>query len=133
MAGIAWLASWFLPVIDDYLGWQAFRAVFDPSIAGRSGWEDQAAQMMSGLTNFVFVGLFAALAGRGTMRPGLLIRAALACFVVNLYWLVQAARDGSWHALLIGYYAWLASYALLVVIGVSIHRTSKRPTAGTPA
>ena len=39
--------------------------------------------------------------------------------------------------LLIGYYVWLAAFALLVAVGalnvVSVRRTSKTPTAGTPA
>jgi hypothetical protein len=132
IAGAAWLASWFLPVIDGYVGWQAFRAVFDSPMSAPRGWEDQAAQILSGLTNFVFLGFFSSLLSRN-IRPGLLIRAGLACFVVNLYWFVQAARGGTWDALLVGYYLWLASYALLVVIGVSSHRTSRTPTAGTPA
>jgi len=39
--------------------------------------------------------------------------------------------------LLVGYYVWLAAFALLVAVGtlnvVSARRTSKTPTAGTPS
>jgi hypothetical protein len=133
IAGAAWLASWLLPVVEGMTGAQAFRAVFEPPFGERRGWEDQAAQWLSGLTNFVFIGLFAWLASGRTMRAGLLIRAAVACFVVNLYWFVQCVKGGQLDQLLVGYYAWMLAYALMIAIGLSGRRTSRTPTAGTRA
>jgi len=64
------------------------------------------------------------------------LRVAIICLVLDLYWLVQAARADQLGKLLIGYYAWLAAFVLLVAIGaisvVSSRRTSRTPTAGTP-
>jgi hypothetical protein len=133
IAGAFWLVSWFLPVTEDLLGWQAFRAVFVPPGGDGRGWEDQAAQWLSGLSNFVFAAVFGTLAAGKTIRPGLFIRIATACFIVNLYWFVQLAKSGELKALLIGYYAWMAGYALMVAIALSVRRTSKTPTADTPA
>jgi hypothetical protein len=121
--------------MDDYAGWEAFRAALLYPHAGWSGrsWEDAAPQIMSALTNVVFVALFVPL-WRGRVRHSILfIKIALACFIINLYWLVQMIRAGEYGGLHIGYYAWLLAFALLVVSGVSIHRTSRTPTAGTPA
>ncbi len=133
IAGVFWLFSWFLPVMEDLVGWQAFRAVFVPPGGDGRGWEDQAAQWLSGLTNLVFAAVFAVLAAGKTIRPGLMMRIAIACFIVNLYWFVQLAKSGELKALLIGYYAWLAAYALMIVIALLSRRTSKTPTADTPA
>ena len=88
---------------------------------------------MSALTNFVFIAMWVPLWRRRVEKPPLFIKIALACFIINLYWLVQAARAGEAGGLLLGYYAWLLGFALLIVSGVSIHRTSRTPTAGTPA
>jgi hypothetical protein len=60
-------------------------------------------------------------------RPGLYFRVAIACFVLNLYWFVQMLRDGSVHELWIGYYVWMAAFALQVLIGWMLMRTA-RPT-----
>ena len=57
------------------------------------GWEDSAPQVMSALTNLVFVILFALWAARQSLRPGLFVRVALACFLLNLYWFVSAWRE----------------------------------------
>ena len=130
-AAACWLASWFLPVLEDNAGWQAFMAVL--SHQGGRSWDDAAPQIMSALTNVVFVAMFALLWFERVPRPMLFIKIAVACFIINLYWLVQAVRAGEAGGLLIGYYAWLLGFALLIVSGVSIHRTSRTPTAGTPA
>jgi hypothetical protein len=135
-AGAAWLVSWFLPVLDHYAGWQAFRATFDGhafAAGDMRPWEHKAAQMLSASTNIVFVAVFTMLVLGRAIRPGLLIRVAVACFVVNLYWFVQLARGGELAALRAGYYVWMAAYALMIATALSIHRTSRTPTAGTPA
>lgn len=138
-AGACWLASWFLPVLDDYSGWAAFMAALQGPLRNgplMSG-EDVAGQVLSALTNVVFVALFY-LWWRGRMtRPALFVKVAIACLVLNLYWLVMSLRATGEAGLLIGYYVWLLAFALLVALGainvVSARRTSKTPTAGTPA
>lgn len=134
-----WLASWFLPVVEGYSGWGAFRMAmsgpfreFAPVIG-----EDGIAQMLSALTNFVFVALCVRRFRAPVTRAALFLKVSIACLLMNLYWLVQAWRAGELRALLPGYYLWLCAFALLVVLGIlnvaSGRRTSKTPTAGMPA
>jgi hypothetical protein len=140
-AAAAFLASWFLPVIKDVTGWMAFRYALAPLVpfrdAGALAWDDSAPQVMSALTNVVFVILFVLWQINQTVRPGLFVRIAIACFVLNLYWFVTAWRDHSVGDLLIGYYVWLAAFALLlglaILIASSARRTSKTPTAAAPS
>jgi hypothetical protein len=138
-AGICWLAAWFLPVIEDSAGWAAFRAAImgpfrDPFPVGG---EEAVPQVLSALTNVVFAVLFALWVRARVTRPTLFLKVALACLLINLYWLVQMLRAGETTGLLIGYYVWLAAFALLVVVAAlnvaSARRTSRTPTAGTPA
>lgn len=95
--------------------------------------EEAIPQMLSAATNVAFIILVAHVALDRVTRPGFFIRVAIACFILNLYWLVQLLRRGEAGDLLAGYYAWIVAFALLIVSGLSIHRTSKTPTAGTPA
>ena len=87
--------------------------------------EDAVPQVLSALTNVAFVVMFVQLIRGRVNRPGLWFRVAIACFVLNLYWLVQMLRDGSAHSLWIGYYVWLAAFALLVAIGWFLMRATK--------
>lgn len=136
-AAVLWLASWFLPVLDDVNGWQAFRyalSTFWPYQGHRSSEVDDAVpHVLSAATNVAFIILVAHVELERVSRPGLFLRVAIACVILNLYWLVQLVRDGSADELKVGYYAWLAAFALILVSGVSIHRTSRTPRAGTPA
>ncbi len=134
VAALAWLASWFLPAAAEVPGWLAFRYALEPLWNSQEKqWADAVPWLLSALTNVVFPVLFVLAWRSAVTRPGLYIRVAIACFILNLYWIVQASREGKAHELLVGYYAWLAAFALLLVSGVLIHRTSKRPTAGRPA
>jgi len=136
-AALLWLASWLLPAVEDIVGWQAFRYALSslwPYQGHQSSEVDDAApHVLSASTNVVFIILAAHVELGRVTRSGLFLRVAIACFLLNIYWLVQLVRDDSAGALEVGYYAWLAAFALLVVSGVSIHRTSKTPTAGMPA
>ena len=136
-AAALWLASWLLPVVDDVNGWQAFRYALSSLWPYRghesSELDDAAPHVLSAFTNVVFIILAAHVELGRVTRPGTFLRVGVACLILNLYWLVQLVRDGSAGALQSGYYAWLAAFALLVVSGVLIHRTSRTPTAGTPA
>ena len=138
-AAACWCVAWFLPVVEGYAGWAAFRAAleapFRHSIAMRG--EDLVPQLLSALTNVVFVVLFANWQRGQVTRPALFLKVAIACLLLNLYWLVEMLRAGEHDALLVGYYVWLAAFALVVALGiltvVSARRTSRTPTAGTPA
>ncbi len=138
-AAVCWLAAWFLPVMQDYAGWQAFQAALTgpfrdpyPTEAGES-----VPQVLSALTNVAFVAMFLAWWRRRITLPAILLKVAIACLLINLYWLVLAWRAGETGALLIGYYVWLAAFALLTAVwaltAASARRTSRTPTAGTPA
>jgi hypothetical protein len=141
LAAAAFVASWFLPVLDGVPGWMAFRYALAPLVPYRDAstitWEDSAPQVMSALTNVVFVILFVLWLLKQSPRPGLFVRITLACFLLNLYWFVKAWRERGLNDLLYGYYLWLAAFALLAsvaaVIAFSSRRTSKTPMAGTPA
>jgi hypothetical protein len=137
-AAACWLAAWFLPVLEDYPGWAAFHATLTGPFRENfpTGGEDAVAQLLSASTNAVFVVLFAHWFLDRITRPALFLKVALACLLLDLYWLVEMLRAGE-HALLAGYYVWLASFALLVALGaisvVSARRTSKTPTGDTPS
>jgi hypothetical protein len=136
-AAILWLASWFLPVFEDIVGWQAFRYAISslwPYQGHASNEVDDAVpHVLSAFTNVVFVILVAHVQLDRITRPGLFLRVTVACVLLNLYWFVQLVRDGTAGDLRAGYYAWLAAFVLLTVSGVSIHRTSRTPRADTPA
>jgi hypothetical protein len=145
---LAWLSaalftiSWFLPVLNDVPGWMAFRYALAPLVpyhnADRISWEDSVPQVLSALTNVVFVILFALWLSRQVPRPGMFVRITLACVLLNLYWFVLAWRDPTGLSqLLAGYYVWMLAFILWFAVAVLIayggRRTSKTPTADTPA
>ena len=131
IAAVCFLASWFLPVASEVPGWMAFRYAFSPVWPYQSS-DSQAAdavpQVLSALTNVAFVVMVVQLFTGKVTRPGLYFRVTIACFVLDLYWLVQMLRDGSARDLWIGYYVWLVAFALLVIIGWMLMR-SARPAA----
>jgi hypothetical protein len=138
-AAACWLAAWFLPVVDNHPGWDAFYSTltgpFRESSPTRG--EDAVIHLLSASTNAVFVVLFAHWYLERLARPAMFLKVALACLLLNLYWPVQLLRVGELSGLLVGYYAWELSFALLVAIGVlsavSARRTSRTPRADTPA
>ncbi|MEO8061346.1 MAG: hypothetical protein ABI821_01220 [Pseudomonadota bacterium] len=138
IALVAWLSSWFLPVVDGYPGWAAFRAAIEGPFRHTfpTAPEDAIPQVFSALTNIAFPLLCFLLIRNRIKNARLFLRAAIICLVLNLYWLVQLARANELEKLLAGYYLWVAAFALLVVSGTvnvfSGRRTSRTPTAGTP-
>jgi hypothetical protein len=141
ISALAWLVSWFLPVLVGIPGWAAFRLALAPLIpysdAQAAGWEDSVPQVLSALTNVMFVVLVALWFTKQMFRAGMFVRLALACFLLNLYWPVQAWRSHQLNELLFGYWVWLAAFALLLVVAIlnafEARRTSRTPTAGTPS
>lgn len=141
-AAAAFLASWFLPVLDDVPGWMAFRYALAPMIpfrdAGDLAGDDSVPQVLSALTNVLFVILVGLWLARQMFRAGLFVRVTLACALLNLYWLVMAWRGNPGvSSLKVGYYVWLLAFVLLlaaaVVSAFASRRTSRTPTAGTPS
>jgi hypothetical protein len=140
LAAGAFVASWFLPVIEEVRGWEAFRFALSPLVPFRqfgSLGEHAVPGVLSALTNFMFVLLFVLWLTGQMFRPGLFVRIAIACFVLDLYWIVQAWRDGDLESLRIGYYLWLAAFAMLLAVAIlsafEARRTSRTPRAGTPS
>jgi hypothetical protein len=137
-AAVAFAASWFLPVLEGVPGWMAFRYALAPLVpfrdAGSIAWDDSAPQVMSALTNLVFIILFGLWLAKQGVRPGLYVRIAIACFLLNLYWLVKASREDGLADLLFGYYVWLGAFALLLaaasLTAYASRRTSTTPTDG---
>jgi hypothetical protein len=138
-AALCWLASWFLPVIEHYHGWAAFRAAlagpFNEGYPGRG--QDSIPQLLSALTNVAFVIMVYAWYRGRVRNTAMYLKVAILCLLLNLYWPVQMLRAGIRDGLLVGFYLWLAAFALLlalaIVIAVSGRRTSRTPTDGTPA
>jgi hypothetical protein len=141
LAALAFLASWFLPVLEDVPGWMAFRYALAPMIPFRDAvsmpWEENVPQLLSALTNVVFIMLAALSLAKQMFRPGLFVRIALACLLLNLYWFVKAWRDDGLADLLYGYYVWLSAFALMLAVAVlnafAARRTSRIPTADRPS
>jgi hypothetical protein len=127
-----------MPVLDAVPGWMAFRYALAPLVPfgdpGELTWEDSIPHVLSALTNVVFVILWGLWAAKQTVRPGLFVRITLACFLLNLYWFVKASREHDLNDLLVGYYVWLAAFALLLgvaaITAFASRRTSTTPTAG---
>ena len=141
LAALAFLASWFLPVIEDVPGWMAFRYALAPLVPFRDAvapaWDDNIPQVLSALTNVMFVVLFALWIAKQMFRPGMFVRITLACLLLNLYWFVKAWREDALSDLLVGYYVWMLAFALLLAVAVitafADRRTSRTPTDGRPA
>ena len=130
LAAACFVAAWFLPVASTVPGWMAFRYAFAPvwpygPNGAAANTEDVAPHVMSALTNVVFVVMLAQLVTGRVKRPGLWLRVAIACFVIDLYWFVQMLRDGGGRALGIGYYVWLAAFAQLVIGGALLVRQGR--------
>ena len=143
-ACVAWIASWFSPVMPGVPGWAAFRYALAPLVpfkdASTMPFEESVPQVLSALTNVVFAILAALWIAKRLPRAGLLVRIALACFLVNLYWFVKAWHEHGLSNLRFGYYLWIGAFVLLLAVGIyeslsgaSSHRTSRTPTAGTRA
>lgn len=123
VAAIAFAACWFMPVLSGISGWEAFRAALSPlvpygGVEHDARWDDAVPQVLSALTNLMFIVLFGLWLAKQMFKPSMFVKLALACFILNLYWLVQAMRAGQLADLLYGYYVWLAAFGLLLAASV---------------
>ncbi len=140
LAAASFLASWFLPATDAVVGWEAFRYALSPLVPFRqlgSLGDHAVPAVLSALTNVMFVVLMLLWITRQMFRPGMFVRLAIACFVLNLYWPAQAWRDHELASLRTGYFLWLAAFALVLAASIlnafEARRTSRTPKAGTPS
>lgn len=112
---VAHALGWWLPVVRDYRGWQAFRVAFSPV------WPFEQFRIQPGLllvlsvasalTNVAFVALTAWLvAGR---RPAAVVYGALAAAALDLHWPISMGSQRS--RLEIGYPVWILSFLLLAL------------------
>jgi hypothetical protein len=119
-AALAHALGWYLPVIQDYRGWQAFRVAFSPV------WPFQEFKIEPGgflllsvasaATNLLFVVLAVALVTgfAATRRRALgLLWVAVAATLLDLHW--PLTTRGAPVTLASGYFVWVASFALLAL------------------
>jgi hypothetical protein len=138
IAALVFVVAWLTPVIDSGTtlgrggvpGWEAFRVALSPvwpyEDFEASNWFWSIISISSALTNFLFVAALAHL----VWQPGVYRRAvcwALAlAFVVDSAWFISGDRE----YLRVGYYLWVASFALLAV---AAWRVPARVTSGASA
>jgi hypothetical protein len=139
LAVLAFVVSWFLPATQAAIGWEAFRYALAPLVPFRQVatlGDHSIPAVLSALTNLMFVVLFGLWMARQMFRPGMFVRLAIACFLLNLYWFVQAWRENDLPSLQAGYYAWMSAFALLLAAAIltafEVRRTSRTPMVGTP-
>ena len=128
-AAACFLAGWLLPAASEVPGWMAFRYALSPlwpyKGSTADGFEDAVPQVLSALTNIVFIVMFVLLIANKVARPSLYFRVAIACCLLDLYWFVQLLRDGTVSDLRVGYYVWLAAFAIQVLIGWMLTRAKQ--------
>ena len=116
-AVLAFVGGWVLPVIDDHPGWQAFRVGLSPvwpyENFGFAAWYSAALTVASALTNAVFVVALGAVVLRPNVVARKLTWILLGAMLIDLQWLVRAGEQFT--QLSIGYYVWIAAFALLAL------------------
>lgn len=118
-AVVAHLLGWWLPVVRDYRGWQAFRVALTPlwpyeNFRIEPGWL-LVLSVASGLTNVLFVGLLALLVARE--RDRLVAGAALGAVLLDLHWPISMGAQRA--ELASGYFVWIASFVLLALAALA--------------
>jgi hypothetical protein len=127
----AWLAAvvtnllaWFMPVVDDYVGWQAFRVALSPLWPFEQFHIPPGSLLVlsvaSGVTNVLFLLLAAVLVTQPARRAKPVLWIAAAATLVNLHWPISmgAERD----ELEAGYFIWVCSFALLTLAAFFVVR-----------
>ena len=117
VAVVANVAGWLMHVVDDYLGWQAFRVALSPL------WPFEefriepgpllVVSVASALTNPLFVVLGALLAARPQRYAKAVLWVATGATLLNLHWPISMGAQRS--ELEIGYFVWVCSFALLAL------------------
>lgn len=139
VAGFMYVVAWFLPVVDGGTtlakgglpGWEALRLALWPIWNRDAGIESWGALIgvLSGLTNGWFLASVLALTVWPVKSKRLLVWGSLLAALINAQWfaLSDAADRADFR---IGYYVWLASFA---VLACAAHSKSKaRVDSATP-
>lgn len=112
---VAHALGWWLPVVRDYRGWQAFRVAFTPIWPFEQFRIEPGPLLVlsvaSALTNVAFVA-FAGLVVAGRHRA-LAVYGALSAAVIDLHWPISMGSQRS--QLELGYPVWVASFLLLAL------------------
>ena len=123
---VANVLGWVLPVIDDYVGYHAFRVALSPLWPFENFKIEPGLLLVlsvaSALTNAVFVGLVAALL-RG-VAPKPILWVAAGATLLNLHWPISMGDERS--DLELGYFVWVCSFALLALAAFLDARLSRR-------
>lgn len=115
-AVVAHVLGWALPAVYNERGWRAFRAALSPLWPYEGIHLDPGLRLVlavaSGLTNALFVVLVAVLLLRGAHAKAVLWASAAAA-ILNLHWPITMGAER--RLLEIGYFVWVASFALLAL------------------
>jgi hypothetical protein len=128
LAVIANLVGWLGPVVEDFVGWQAFRVALSP-LWPYEQFRIQPGLLLvlsvaSGLTNLLFVVLAALLVTGPPARAKPILWAAAAATLVNLHWPISMGERRA--DLEVGYFVWVCSFALLASAAfLSVPRTRR--------
>jgi hypothetical protein len=114
---VANIGGWLMPVVDDYLGWQAFRVALSPL------WPFEQFRIQPGpllvlsvasaLTNLLFVVLAAVLVLGSERRAQVVLWAAAGATLLNLHWPISMGEERA--ELELGYFIWVCSFALVAL------------------
>jgi hypothetical protein len=114
-AVVAHVLGWWLPVVQDYRGWQAFRVALSPLWPYEQFRIEPGLLLVlsvaSALTNVLFVGFAAVLLVGSESRARALLWAAAGATLLNLHWPISMGAERA--ALQNGYFVWVTSFALL--------------------
>jgi len=135
IAAAAFVASWFLPVMPESTGWQAFRIAFSPVWRYHgftfSRWYEAAIAAASALTNVAFIVAWLAVALRRVAATRWLAAGLALLGVFNLYWIIALREDAADFG--IGYYLWVGAF-LCLALAVLARRamlTPPNPASGS--
>lgn len=123
LAALVYVIAWLTPVVDGGTtlaeggvpGWEAFRVALSPVWPYQdlevSTWYWGILTVASALTNIVFLAALAHLVWRPAVSRRAVAWASEVAFVINCLWFISGDRG----TLRLGYYLWVASFALLAV------------------
>ena len=129
-AVVANVLGWWLPVADDYRGWQAFRVALSPLWPFEQFRIEPGLLLVlsvaSALTNLLFIVLAVLLVAAPQVRARLVLWAAARATLLNLHWPISMEENAD--DLLFGYYVWVVGFALLSLAAFLEVKQARRTT-----